>query len=294
MKRTFRLRLAIPVITLACLFLLAAGGSAQDKSIHLEQDFRNAQFNEQHFRYYGENAKEHVKPSAEGLRITVGENSVAGITTRYRIEGDFTFTITYRVHIERPTKGSLAGLEIYAPLDAPLKPAVTFFREARKVTGELFSTGFLVNDETGKRKPSQIKTFPVGSSAGKMRLQRKGGVFILSIADEGSSEFRELHQWKEVGNAPLPYLRVAGIVRNSDGSIDATIESLTLYTDDTQAATVAEEQEPDDQTWLWVVGGFIGLGIAMACGAWLWTRRGKNQDEEEDEEEEEEDKEDAS
>ncbi len=306
MKRTFCRCLWVLLVLLWGFPFLKTTANTDQSGIFLKQDFRNSQFEDQNFRYMGQNAKEYVKPSAEGLRITIPslpDRIEAGIATKFPIDGDFIVTVSYRIiEMERPEVEHSSNVQIYAPMNgAPGKPAVAFSRTNRKTDGNIYSTAYMYTDEEGKRHPNMASPFPTNIKAGKLRMQRKEDVFILSVAEEGAKKFRELHRWK-VSNAPVSYLRFA-CISGGESRVDALIESVDLYsgnaipsntsveTSETsngtppQAQKTQETPETQSNIGLWLVAGFVVVGLGAAASLWLWTRA-KSEEEEDDEDEE--------
>ena len=271
----------------------------QADAIKLKQDFRNSQFSEQDFRYSGKNAKSYVTPTKDGLRIYLpgkGGRDDAGVATKFPVEGDFVYTVSYRiVKVSPPKKGYGVGVQIYAPMNqAPGKPAIVVSRSLRLKGGDSYTTGYMHTDENQKRIPD-VKSFPINSpKSGKLRMERTGNVFTISAASKGDNDFRQLHQW-DAGNHRISFLQVAAKLGGDDSPLELLIEDITLNTKgalpptEPTSSVETPTQQPGKNNWIWLAAGGGVLVISVTVCLWIWSRNREEEEEyDEDEDEDEE------
>lgn len=132
-----------------------------------------------------------IRPRPGGLEVTVppGADRPAGVSTRFRLRGDFEVTAGYEIPADaNPGSGATMDAELHLRPDGEWSNFASMNRSIRP-EGEFLSYGRGTNLD-GKRGYKGRKV-PSRARSGRFRIAREGKMLIYSVA-EGDGEFREV------------------------------------------------------------------------------------------------------
>src|SRR5262249_50275774 len=153
----------------------------------------------------------------EGLRFCFPAGKApsrpVGIYWRFQVRGDFSATAENDILQEdRPHLGYGAGVEMYLMLYNAARDGISLPRLVRPKAETALAFVHLTNDDAGKRIPKESLVFPTTARSlrGRLRLAREGPTLIVSFAEGGEDDFKELHR-ADIGTTDVRMVRFAGI-----------------------------------------------------------------------------------
>ena len=236
-----------------------------------EVDFSNSRFDNARLRLMGPGAPTLVRPSPDGLVISMPRGSNAdevGFAPRFSLRGDFEITLQYELlQIAQPKEGYGVGPTVYIITVSEEEDAATVGRMHRVEEGQVHSTHLARTPGGEGRRHHDVRFFENDTRRGLLRLTRVGDQLRFAASAGGEADFRTLRELRfSTGDVRL--VRVA-LMRNGAGPEIPAEVRLKHF-------SIRADQFPDysDSRWrLWlglaVLFGLVGIGI----GGVVWRRK---------------------
>jgi len=276
-------RRLLPLL-LASMALLHAGPAV---AAHYFWDFRKGHFDNLSLVPMGPGAVNLLRPTKEGLRITVPagfEVKSVGFSPRFLIRGDFEISLAYTI-VDRtqPQSGFGTGPNLYLSMGTPQDPATSLGRLLRRDGRDIHGV-FAARVEEGERIPTaKLFDVPRRSRTGRLQLKRTGEEIQYAFAADEYTPFEPLATLP-VSTADVTLLRIG--LQQSDAASAATILIHDLRIEATALPHLPGEQSrtaqlyrpryqpppvPPSTTWRWqaLAAAVIAIGFA---GWWRWRR----------------------
>jgi hypothetical protein len=271
----------VPAMTSAILAIgilaVSSPNAPADEPASFRADFRGKPVDQKLFQFFG--LKEQIKTEPEGLRIKLpdanGRSADTGIQARFRVKGDFQITTSFElISAEIPRTAWCVGVHLHARFDDPAETS-PFIGRYNRQDGTWFTCDLGKFDENRHRDIKEWG-FPTQTTAGRLRLTRRGGTVTYSAAEANNDDFRDLGD-RDVGTADIGVLRLQAENKKSDAPLDVRFLDLEILSGD----SFSQSGRPllgERISWKggWLVGAEITLLAAIVVLLALWRRQRKN------------------
>ena len=256
--------------TAPCRLVLAADAPVFEQVFRA--DFRGQPFNVKALQLVGTHTADLVKPSPDGLRITIprglGKPGPIGVVPKFRVRGDFDISGTFEVlKVDRPTEGNGIGIQLLVEADKPTKDAATVAWVYQAGDKGMTFTTMTITGPPAARKYRRLESVPARAWAGTLRLVRHGAIVTTSYRDGPTAPERVLREI-EIGSEDLAQVRFAVHTGWTDLPADARLTGLTIAADGLPGYDGTPLVPPGRSPWLLIGGamalGVIGMGLAAA------------------------------
>ncbi len=245
------------------------------------QDFHNKEIKELRVQPSFEGAIAFLTPEADGLRLTLPARDVkhieTGVIAPIKAQGDFQITAGYEIiKVDPENAGNGISFEIHLTTNSLTMETLGFTRFINRDGSGRYIFGRRTTNALGKRQDipgfREISIPIVGGKSGQMRIERIGPVAVLSDAEVGSKEFRELFK-VHLGSDDVFRFRV-GInpngassfvdIRLLDIRIKGNLESTNPKQFMDRTSLVAnEDTHAQKRTSLWLVAGLFATVMVI-------------------------------
>jgi|GEM_PF-920625 len=224
-----------------------------------EVDFRNSRFDNARLRLMGPGAQTLIRPSPDGLVISMPRGSHAdevGFAPRFSLRGDFEITLEYElIRIAQPKEGYGVGPTVYIITVSEEEDAATVGRLHRVEEGQVHSTHLARTPGGEGRRHHDVGFFQNDTRRGLLRLTRVDDRLRFAASAGGEADFRTLRE-TSFSTGDVRLVRVA-LMRNGAGPEIPAEVRLKRF-------SLRAEQFPDSSDSRWWLG--LGLGLAVLIG----------------------------
>jgi hypothetical protein len=252
-------------------------------------DFRKSHFDNLSLVASGPGAVNLLKPSGEGVRVTVPAGQAIktlGFSPRFPIRGDFEIQLECEIRNRtQPKSGFGSGPQVYLSMGSTQDAAASLGRQLRPDGRDVYGI-FAAQVVDGKRLPTaRLIDVPKTLKTGEVRLQlrRVGENITYCVAEDGGKDLRELATLP-VSAADVTFLRLGAAQSDVDSSVSLVIRSIQISADELPQLPSARSrtaqffrpgyQPPLHQPsfrWLWQAA--IAAALLAGLTGWLRVRR---------------------
>jgi hypothetical protein len=193
-------------------------------------DFTGSKFDAAEFAYHwdAKAAAKQIQPTADGLRFFLpsGETKppFAGLHPKLRLSGDFVVIIDYEgLKTAPPTNTWGSGLSFKVMIDQSYEAGL----EARRTTNAFATNAMWQLSTPLKEQVYYAEQLPQFAEAGRMKLQRRGGVLYFFTAPTGSDEFR-LVAHRPVGTNDVRQINIRADASDQAAGAEFVLKSLMI------------------------------------------------------------------
>ncbi|TXT22599.1 MAG: hypothetical protein FD138_3391 [Planctomycetota bacterium] len=193
-------------------------------------DFTGSKFDAADFAYHWDAraAAKQIQPTADGLRFFLPggqtKTQYAGLHPKLRLSGDFIVIIDYeRLKTMPPTNTWGSGLSFKVMIDQSYEAGL----EARRTTNAFTTNAMWQIQTPPKDHVYYAEQLPQFAEAGRMKLQRRGGVLYYFTAPTGSDEFR-LVAHRPVGTNDVRQINIRADASDQAAGAEFILKNLSI------------------------------------------------------------------
>lgn len=193
-------------------------------------DFIGSKFDAAEFAYHwdAKAAAKKIQPTADGLRFFLPGGEIktqfAGLHPKLRLSGDFIVIIDYEGLKTTPPNGTWgSGLSFKVMIDQSYEAGL----EARRTTNAFTTNAMWQLTTPLKDHVYYAEQLPQFAEAGRMKLQRRGGVLYFFTAPAGSDEFR-LVAHRPVGTNDVRQINIRADASDQSAGAEFVLKNLSI------------------------------------------------------------------